>query len=667
MCAVIASLASYYALPIAVATGTALLGAAAKWKWSSKSADLELDKGISGVGGQVFSRSLAGPTLKLDHIGSDRGGHTGVTSRVTAEVGPTAVLTTENHPGVTAVMTAQTHEMHETEEMPKDGMLFVRVPQPDEKFDEEHIERYLNAGKAQMVFSTDAMQGKGFSRSVDLNKKVDDKEVPDNERQHKVDVQFAKIKHAIGVGGRNGMPNKAVSYSVTWNFIQVYNRLGEPPVKYDLVNKADIKRLLEDQGIDNINDAMVNSVFTKLLSINREIKTLTEREVGKTKDCFLHDFEGNPNGLELFRPFSPQDDKVKRSPKHGKYGDTMAEFGFLKKRRGKFFGEYQVNQRGAEALNKIEQAAHLKRSILHALFEKHSEKLKKLEAFQAQEKTKEQVDSIKEIKGELAEINQVMNEVRSSNDTIMHFTLMELSRVHQYQERRWEGDSKTFVGCSVTSTGKQLLAPLSEAEHLETLGPEAEHNAAAAKEVTDRRRLELSKTIARDYVNMVSRENVSLFRRKKYEPTTKDKQQAIEVGALVHHLSESGVPNATHATRRLEVLEATQALNRTAFLRTDSEGNLERDERGQLQYETIGREVFKDPKAEKLILSAILRPPIGSPAGEDLAGYTGASDTVKSTLEKALAHHREAVAYQRVKSYSAGSVYKAKTVGAAAR
>lgn len=349
MCAVIASLASYYALPIAVAAGTTLLGAAAaKWRWSSKSADLELDKDISHVSGGVLSRSLAGPTLKADHVGSGRDGHTGVTSRVTAEVGPTVVLTTENHSGVTAVMTAQTHEMHETEEIPGDGMLFVRVPQPDEKFDEEHIERYLNAGKAQMVFSTDAMQGKGFSRSVDLNKKVDDEEVPDNERQHKVDVQFAKIKHAIGVGGREGMPNKAISYSVTWNFIQVYNRSGEPPVKYDLVNKADIKRLLEDQGIDNIDDAMINSVFTKLLSINREIKTLTEREVGKTKDCFLHDFEGNPNGLELFRPFSPQDGRVKDSSKHGKYGDTMEEFEFLKKRGGKFFGEYQVNQRGAE-------------------------------------------------------------------------------------------------------------------------------------------------------------------------------------------------------------------------------------------------------------------------------------------------------------------------------
>ena len=667
MLSTLASLASDYALPLAIGVGTTIVGAAAKRMWSSEPANLEQDREVSHVGSQVLSPPLTA-TPVLDHVESDRDGHTGVGSLLTAELGrhlPTVVLTAEN-PQVTAVVTAEAHEMLEEEALPEDGMLLVRVPQPDAEFDEEHIERYLSAGKAQMVFSTAATQGQGFSRSVDLQKKVEGEEVPDDDRQHKVDVQFAKIKHAIGVGGRDGMPNKAISYSVTWHFVEVYNRPGEPPVKYDLTDKADIERLLEDQGIDDVDGEMIDSVFTKLLSINREIKTLTEREVGKTKDCFLHDYAGNPNGLELYRPFSVQDDRVKRSSKHGKYGDTMAGFGFLKKRGGRFFGEYQVNQKGAEALNKIEQAAHLKRSILGGLSAKRSEKLAEMQALQMQEETEEQVASIKRIEGELKEINKVMQEVGSSNDTVMHFTLLELTREHSFQERRWDGGSETFVARSFTPTGEQLLAPLAENRHLATLGPGAEHDVAAAKEVTDRRRLELSKTIARDYVDMVSRENVSLFRRKKYIPTKQDKQQAIEVGALVHHLAAPTTPSDTHATRRLEVLEATQALNRSTFLRTDSKGKLERDARGQLQYETVGREVFREPKGEKLILSAILRPSAGMPTDGDLAGYTGASDVVKDVLKGALAYHRATVAGHGVKTYSAGSAYKAERVGAAA-
>lgn len=665
MLSALASLASDYALPLAIGVGTTIVGAAAKRMWSSEPVNLEKDREISHVGSQILSTPPTTPR-RMEEVGSEREGHTGVASLLTAELGsrlPTAVLTVDN-PQVTAVVTAEARgeEVDNVEEMPEDGMLLVRIPQPDAEFDEEHIERYLSAGKAQMVFSTAATQGQGFSRSVDLQKKVEGEEVPDDDRQHKVDVQFAKIKHAIGVGGRDGMPNKAISYSVTWHFVEVYNRPGEPPVKYDLTDKADIERLLEDQGIDDVDGEMIDSVFTKLLSINREIKTLTEREVGKTKDCFLHDYAGNPNGLELYRPFSVQDDRVKRSSKHGKYGDTMAEFGFLKKRGGRFFGEYQVNQKGAEALNKIEQAAHLKRSILGGLSAKRSEKLAEMQALQMQEETEEQVASIKRIEGELKEINKVMQEVGSSNDTVMHFTLLELTREHAFQERRWDGDSETFVASSFTPKGEQLLAPLSGPEHLQTLGPGAEHDVAAAKEVTDRRRLELSKTIARDYVDMVSRENVSLFRRKKYIPTKQDKQQAIEVGALVHHLAAPTTPSDTHATRRLEVLEATQALNRSTFLRTDSKGKLERDARGQLQYETVGREVFREPKGEKLILSAILRPS----ADGDLAGYTGASDVVKDVLKGALAYHRATVAGHGVKTYSAGSAYKAERVGAAA-
>jgi len=655
------SFASENVIPLAISAIGLVGSAVASRMWSTGSPDVELDKDVSGLRSEVLSRSTTPP----EGLGHVEVGSLGVESRRTEQLGesiPLTALITAKDPRITTVITAETPDEHEVEGL-EDGLHLVRMAQPDEQFDEDNIERYLSADKAQMVFSTAALQGQGFSRSVDLQKKVEGEEVPDDDRQHKVDVQFAKIKHVLGVGGREhkGVPNKAISYSVTWHFVEVYNRPGEPPVKYDLVDKADIKRLLEDQGIDNVDEGMVDRVFTKLLSINKEIKTLTEREVGKTKDCFLHDYAGNPNGLELFCPFSKEADKVRRSSKRGKYGDTMAEFKFLKKRGGRLFGEYQVNQRGAKALNKIEQAAHLKLSIRGGLSNARDERLTQIEEAQAQEQTVETIAKIKKLEGEVAEISRVMQEVGSSNDTVMHFTLMELTRDHSFQERRWDGDSKTFRAHSFKSTGEQLIAPLHHEEYLDTLGPEEQDNPAKAKEVTDRRRLELSKTIARDYVAMVGRENGGIFSR--YLPTKADKQQAIEIGALVQHIAAPTTPGDVHATRRLEVLEATQALNRRTFFRIDDKGKLERDSRGQLQYETVGREVFKDPKGEKLILSAILRPPTGAASDVDLSGYSGASEVVKDILKGAIDFHRAAVDDGRVKSYDAGSAYNAKKVG----
>lgn len=308
MISALTSFASENVIPLTVSAIGLVGTTVASRMWSTGSPDVELGKSVSHVGSGVLSGSQT-PIVSLDQVEE---GHIGVESRLTAQLGerlPTAVITAEN-PQITTVITTETHDEHEVEGL-EDGLHLVRMAQPDEEFDDENIERYLNANKAQMVFSTAAMQGEGFSRSVDLQKKVEGEEVSDDERQHDVDVQFAKIKHVLGLGGRDGLPNKAISYSVTWHFVEVYNRPGEPPVKYDLVDKADLSRLLEDQGIDNVDEKMVDRVFTELLSINREIKTLTEREVGKTKDCFLHDYVGNPGGLELFCPFSKEADKVR--------------------------------------------------------------------------------------------------------------------------------------------------------------------------------------------------------------------------------------------------------------------------------------------------------------------------------------------------------------------
>ena len=155
MFATMTSLASDYALPLALTVGTTIVSAAAKRLWSSETINSEIDKSVSEVRDSVLSGSQT-PSRKLDRVESDIG-HTGVESLLTAEIGPTTILTAEN-PRVTTVVTAENQDVHEAEDLPKDGMLFVRVPQRDEEFDEEHIEKYLSAGKAQMIFPRKSRQ-----------------------------------------------------------------------------------------------------------------------------------------------------------------------------------------------------------------------------------------------------------------------------------------------------------------------------------------------------------------------------------------------------------------------------------------------------------------------------------------------------------------------------
>lgn len=247
-------------------------------------------------------------------------------------------------------------------------------------------------------------------------------------------------------------------------------------------------------------------------------------------------------------------------------------------------GSKKLTANGAKAFNHIEETRCLQLLALHMLSSRAEKIQAELKTLQSQEATEENIQKIQTLNTELQDIKNADSQIENANETAIDFTTMELA-----------GEPK----------------------------------------VLEKSRMELSKTIARDYIDMLSRENVSFFGRKKYIPTKQDKQQAIEVGALVHHLDAPTTTTDTSTTRRLEIIKATQSLNRNTFFRTDSNGETEKDVLDQPVYETVGTEVFKEPKGEKFLLSAILSSSTRV-TEENVAGYTGASPVVKQELTEAL-------------------------------
>ena len=546
----------------------------------------------SQVGISVLSASQERVTPMSDR--DVEPGQLNLESRRTDSVGVTTIITSENPGGP-------------GEAAPLSGLIAVEVPQPDKDFDEANFEKYLNLDKAQMVFSTAAMQGQGSSRTVDLKKKVDGEEVDDGNRQQKVDIQFAKIKHGIGVGGRVGLPNKAISYSLTWHFVEVYDRPGEPPKRYDLVNIGDIEKLLEDQGVNDASPERVKRLYTELLAINKKLKSLTENEVGKTKDAFVHDYIGNPNGLKLFSPSSKQDMQVKSSKTHGKYTRTLRDFGLVEKQG--FLSSDRLTPSGVKAFSHIDESKCLQEAVFNRLNGKIKTIEEKLEGLRAKEESTANTQAIQKLEVDLNDFKRVRNEISSASRTAMDFTTMELSRAHTHKEKQWNSGAKTFNSRSITQSGQLFLEPVQGG------GGPADMDAAALK-ITNERRFSLAKKASQDYTTMLSREtrNGLPLIGGDYVPTKEDKQKAIEVGSLVYHL--------TGDETRLGLIEAQQRLGRQAF------GG---------QANSVGSEVFREPKAEKFLLNGTFNIARGDAITKDhLVGYRGEPEHVREELSLAL-------------------------------
>ncbi|MCB1107518.1 MAG: hypothetical protein KDK76_05420 [Chlamydiia bacterium] len=510
------------------------------------------------------------------------------------------------------------------------------VPAPDEAgFDSDNLDKYLNGDKAHVVFSTAASRNDGFARSVDLKKMESGEKVDDTERQGKVNVEFAKLKHTLGLGDRLPYPKVPISYSATWHFIEVFDGSGESK-KYDLLSKSDIKKLLEERGLD-ASDPKVDEAYRELLKINKELKGHIKEEAGEEKSpLFMHDYVGNPNGLKLFHPFSKADEKIKKDSARAKYGDTMVEFGLATKGEG-LFGKPKLNAAGARAFNNMEKASKLQEIILRKLIAKRGEIIQQMERLS---RTPGNEPQIAELKKTLKEnLDPVIMEVKSANQMAMHLILMELEKEHLPPNgavRYDAGGQATFDRRK--QTGQQLLDPIPVAERGTFLGNQSnDPKAVALKEKQNRH--QLAKDVTKDYANMVASHNKQGFVRKKdYELTRKDKQQAAEFGALVEHLQIGG-------GERLDVIDATQKLQRDVF------------------GETVGQEVFREPKAEKFILNAVLRLSNGE-AIEGYPGYGGASSIVRGVLYEALFEYQTTSA--SIPTHTAGAEI-AKNIGSGAR
>lgn len=519
---------------------------------------------------------------------------------------------------------------------PASGLIAVRVPQPDEVFDEANFEKYLNSDKAQMVFSTAAMHGQGSSRAVDLKKKTDGEEVDDGDRQQKVNVQLAKIKHGIGVAGRDGLPNKAISYSLTWNFVEVYDRPGEPPKRYDLVNKGDIKKLLEDQDVDDVSDEKVDRLYMELLAINKELKGLTEKEVGKTKDAFVHDYIGNPNGLGLFSPSGPQDKAVKVSTTHGKYTRTLRAFGLVEKQG--FLSSDRLTSSGAKAFNHIEESRCLQTLVLGRFDTRIRAIEVELIDLRAEEESEANTHKIQNLNVALRDLERVKSEIGKASKTAMDFTTMELSRTHKdtHKEKRWDAGTGKLILRNFSESGQRFLEPLQDGERLSALGPTNMDDDQAALKITNERRFSLAKQASRDYATMVSRETrdgLPLIGGN-HVLTKQDKQKAIEVGSLVYHL--------TGDATRLGMIEAQQRLGRQAG--------------------SVGSEVFREPKAEKFLLNGTLNIARDADISKDhLVGYSSEPKHVQEVLLEALDDFQDL--RDELKLHNEGDSLQVKEVG----
>ncbi|MCB1109707.1 MAG: hypothetical protein KDK64_01905 [Chlamydiia bacterium] len=589
-----------------------------------------------------------------------RPGPTNVTSLLTAELGGATLEATVRNPGVSVEATVAYNPL-EVDDLEEPEALIFEAPQARE-FDPENIDQYLNGRKAVLVFSTAAGHGEGVKCAKDLNKEVDGKPVPDDDRQQKVNVQFAKLKHLIGVAGRHPRPNKPISYSTTWHFVEVYDRPGATPKKYDLTNKDDIRRLLEDEDVNDVTDEKVDKIYQEALSINREVKKLTEPETGKRPDAFLHDYVGNPNGLELYSPFTRADQKVKTDSKHAKYGETLVEFGLAQK-GSRIFGSNKLTAQGAKAFNNMEKVAYLQKLMLGNLSHKIGEKGREIQELQQRDETEDNLAAIQKLKGERDALIKAYNEIKGANETAMHFVLMELEKPRIYTERRWNEAAGRFETAQGVVAGKALLERAEDTpQGRQTyLGPTRQGDSEALEQVTRDRRFTLASDTARDYEHIVSRENKhwTWKGRKPYETSKEDKQQAVEVGTLMYHLAQDADPSRGGSTERVELIQANQRLNRETFKETtrDASGN-------PIQVPvTVGHQVFREPKGERLLLHAVLYHEGASDSGEALGSYGSAPEPVRETLLEALDTFKLARDSAPLNAHKAGESVETAKVG----
>lgn len=532
---------------------------------------------------------------------------------------PTAVITAEN-PQVTAVVTSETSDTNTVEEL-QDGLVLIPAKERG-AFDENNLEKYIGKGHAQLNFSTSATTGQGFRRAVDLKKNVNGEEVPDEDRQKKVDIQTARIAYLLGINS-----SQYFRYSNTWHFIEV-SGADDVVKRFDLTEKKDIESLLE-MGMFAPSKEMVTETHKELLAINKKFNLLIKRELGSKEPVFVQNgsYAGNPNGPPLFQPFSMEAQKLATDNSSKKFEKMMIRLKMVEKEKG-VFAQPRTTAEGSKSLNSIENREALKKMILRPLsdflgsvnegIKETSSKISTLKDETAEETlNEEQKKNLQDLEAELKKLNNQRKETGDTLRLLGHANnfAMDFATLESFKSRGSSQASHDYI--KMLRENNPTTGWMSQERLRSIIGKPPEDG-------KDKR--------------IFSEQRLSSLIRKHYQPTKTDKRQAVEFGILVDHLKNSGQSD------RLEIIETTQRLQREIF------------------GESVGREVFKEPKVEKFFLSVVLNIDADTEITYDhLVGFQDASDDVKKLLKKSIEAYQEKVLKKgHVRTHSEGEdFYKA--------
>lgn len=536
------------------------------------------------------------------------------------------------------------------EAKPRLGTEVLMIRDPEEDFDAANYTKYLNGNKAQLVFSTAAMPGEGVSRSVDLTKKVDEEQTADDERQEKFNVEFAKIKHVLGLGGRAGKPNLPADVNISKGFVTVY--FPDGPKVYDLLEHSEIKRLLNDVSMENVNDSMVEKAFTRCRGSIREMAKLSEREAGKQKDIYVHDYVGNPHGLDMNRATSMEIVKVRRDARHGRRTEKLKAMEHVEK--SGTFSRARLTDTGADAFNNILQLNYLQESMLNHLRTKATEKESQIALLRSQGKMDEANAAQKEL-------NSLMQAFRTLTFDAMQQDAMErdilyLEGSHTIDLPQWNG---VIFDKAEAIKGRELMNP-SDTTVKKFLRPDDQSEKAI---INKRQEIQMAflKKVAQYEEADISQGNKTWTRwgiipyRKPHETKTDQRKNAVGVALQMKHMSQTTTPlEQGGKTERLEMLQADQKLSREAFTR--------RDDKGYVTSDNLGSETFKMPEGERFMLHALEGLKSGKTPEEVLGTFSNASPIVQSTLKIAMAEFVMNKDDEKMNEFQAGQTYDSKKV-----
>ncbi len=467
---------------------------------------------------------------------------------------------------------------------------YVYIPVPEEELDQTKL---LASGKALLWFST-KMSG-GIGRSVDLTKKSENKDdkkpIPDEARQKDLDLEFMNLKFALGLGEHDGYLMAVVNYSINSHSVEVYNDSGVLQGRYNLLDKGldedpenpienggGIKQLLRDRGMPHDTDS-VEKVSKDLGAINRKIKKHIEPETGgKLAFSFVAENKGNLVG---HAPFGSQrsayaDKVLHKDKQQGLYTSTLLSLGHInaETRLGQK-NKYKLTASGAAALTDIKKAVLLQEILVKNLENAIQQRQSELNL--KNKSDPEDQEAIKELNGEIGELQKVLAEVRpeskkfssGANITVRNLAILELNRSFSIEEplRNLQGeffqDISGEIGTFIRAqTGKELLQQIPEDQRrFNGVSPDDVRGADVKRnDHIDK----VANAAADDFGAMVTENNRVrsrnwLFLRKfNIKPQEIDEQVQTDVASLIHQIGE--LPSSDPSQlRHIQMIERRKA------------------------------------------------------------------------------------------------------------